>query len=152
MLIQVLGHTLLGRESSASKRVSHSKILIQPKGYLSHSFFIFIFNLFKLGEFFLFLDALDSGFLGGVREVWTGICHISFPEALFSFLWGESFDFYYVDIHGIGVFSSSGGRRKGLEGLGRPSTSLNDLLSMVLLVLKMNGFQVPVVNFVWYCA
>ena len=69
MLIQVQGRTLQERESSASKQVSHSKILFKPKGNPSYSFVFFvIFDLFELRELFLSSGALDAWFLGGVGE------------------------------------------------------------------------------------
>ena len=36
-----------------------------------------------------------------------------------------------------------------MESLGRPPTSLSNLLSMVPLVLEVGGLGVPVVNFIW---
>ena len=37
-----------------------------------------------------------------------------------------------------------------MEGLGSPPTSLGNLFDMVPLVLEVNSFQVPVINFVWH--
>ena len=74
----------------------------------------------------------------------------SFLEAFLLFLWGKLLEFYHVNVHGIGVFSHSRGKGKGLESLGRPSASLSNLLHAVPLILKMNSFGVPVINFVWY--
>ena len=102
---------------------------------------------------------LDSGFLGGVREVWTCIGHVplssaseakSFLKTFFLFFQGKVSDFYHVDVHGVGVFCSPRGRGKGLEGLSGPSASLGDLLCAVPLVLEMDHFRVPVIDFFWY--
>ena len=101
------------------KQVSHLKILIQAKGYPSYFFFVVIFNFFKLGKLFLFLGALDLRFLWGIREVRTGISHVSLSSALetkplfetfFSLSQSKFLDPHCVDIHGIGVFSGFGGR------------------------------------------
>ena len=98
------------------------------------------------------------GFLRGVREGWADISHMPLLaisetqplfEAFVSFLRGEFLDSDHVDIHGIRVLGCFRGG-EGLEGLGRPSTSLGNLLCMVPLVLKVDGFGVPVVDFVWY--
>ena len=120
-LIQVQGSTLLGRESSTSKRVSRSKILFQPESNPSYSFIFFIiFNLLELGEFFFLLSMLDSGFLGGVREGGASRHHMStFATAeaksllgtLLSFFRGEFLgEFDYINIYGIGVLGGPGGR------------------------------------------
>ena len=78
MLIQVRGRTLQERESSASKRVSHLKILFKSEGNPSHSFFVIvIFNLFELGELFFLSGTLNTGFLGGVREGRASRHHMS---------------------------------------------------------------------------
>ena len=127
----------------------------------SYSFlFIIIFYLFEFKEFLSLPGALDSEFLGGVREGRTGIFHMSFLaaskakslfETLFSFFWSKFLDFYYINIHSIGVFGHhSRGRGEGLEGLGGPSTSLNDLFCTIPLVLKVDGLEVPVIDLVWY--
>ena len=92
---------------------------------------------------------LDLWFLESVREVWAGVSHVSFPmaseaeslfETLLLFFQSKLFDFYCVDVHGIGVFSGPGGRRKGLEGLDCSPASLSNLLHMVPLVLEVDGF------------
>ena len=71
--------------------------------------------------------------------------------ALLLFLGGKSlWEFDCVNIHSIGVFGCSGGR-KGLESLSRPSTSLRNLFCSVPLILTMGGFRVPVINFIWNC-
>ena len=100
------------------------------------------------------------GFLKGVGEVGTGICHAilflaleakPLLETFFLLFQSKLLDFHCVNIHGIGVLGScSRGRGEGLEGLGGPSTSLSDLFHMIPLVLKVDGFGVPVVNIVWY--
>ena len=120
MLIQVLEHTLQVRESSASKRVSHSKILFQPEVDLSYSFFVVvIFYLLELGEFFLFLGVLDAWFLEGVSEDRASGCHMStfstvkaesLLGALLSFP-GDEFlwKFDCVNVHSVGVFRGSRG-------------------------------------------
>ena len=98
-------------------------------------------------------------FFGGVREGGTGICHVSllvaakaqsFFETFLLFFWSEFLDFYCINVHGIGVFGCPGGRGERLESLGRPSASLGNLLGMIPLILKVDGFGVPVVNFVWH--
>ena len=120
MLIQVLGHTLQERESSASKRVSRSKILFKPEDNPSHSFVFFVvFDLFELWESFFLSGTLDAGFLGGVGEGGASGHHMSTFSAakaesplgaLFSFFRGEFLGkFDRVNIHGIGVFGGSGG-------------------------------------------
>ena len=101
---------------------------------------------------------LDSGLLGGVREIRAGISHMSllltsktklFLEAFLSLFWSELLDFYDINIHGIGVFSCSRGR-EGLESLGRPSTSLGDLFHTIPLVLEMDCFRVSIINLLRY--
>ena len=153
---------LLEKESSTSRRVSCSKILIQPKVDPSYSvFFVVVFNLLELGELFFFLSALNTGFLEGVGEgrasghymsAFAAAETKSFLDALFSFFRRELlWKFDHVNVHSIGVFGCSGGRGKRLEGLSSPSTSLSDLLSAIPLVLEVDGFQVLVVNFIWDC-
>ena len=56
--------------------------------------------------------------------------------------------FDHINVHSIEVFNCSGGEGEGLEGLGSPSTSLGNLVSMVPLVLKVCGFSIPLVDFV----
>ena len=38
-----------------------------------------------------------------------------------------------------------------MKGLGGPSILLDDLFSMVPLVLEVDGFQVSVIDFIWDC-
>ena len=139
------------RESSASKRVSHSKILVQPKMNLSYSFFlIIVFNLFEFREFFFLSSTLNMRFLEGVRESGAYRCHVStlaaleaksLLDALLSFFWSEFlWEFDCINIHGIGISSCSRGRRERLESLSRPSTLLNNLLCMILLILEVGCF------------
>ena len=120
MLIQVLECMLRVRESSASKRVSHSKILFKLKGNLSHSFVFFIvFDFFQLGELLFFSGTLDAGFLGGVGEGRTGGHHMStfaavkaksFLGALLSFFRGKFLrEFDRVNVHGVRVLGGSRG-------------------------------------------
>ena len=117
--MQVQERTLQERESSASKRVSHSKILIQPEMDPSYSFFIIIFNFLELREFLFFSGALNARFLGRVREGRAGGHHMSTFAAveaksllgtlLMSF-WGEFLGgFNCINVHGIRVFGGSGG-------------------------------------------
>ena len=160
MLIQVQGCTLLERESSTSKRVSHSKILFQPEVNPSYSFFIVIvFNLLELGEFLFFLSTLDVRFLG-VGEGRASRRHMStfsatkaesFLGALLSFFGGEFlWEFDCVNVHGVGVLGGPrGGRGEGLKSLGGPSTSLSDLLGTIPLVLEVGRFGVPFVDLIW---
>ena len=119
MLIQVQEHTSQERESSASKQVSHLKILIQPEMDPSYSFFfIVVFNFFKFWEFLFFSGVLNVRFLGGVGEGEASRCHVStfvaveaepFLGTLFPFFWGELLrEFDYVNVHGIGVLGGSG--------------------------------------------
>ena len=70
--------------------------------------------------------------------------------ALLSFFGGEFLgEFDRVNVHGVGVLSGSrGGRGKGLESLGRPSTSLSDLFGTIPLVLEVGRLGVPFVDFV----
>ena len=69
--------------------------------------------------------------------------------ALLLFFQGEFlWEFDCVNVHGVGVFGHGGRGGEGLEGLGGPSTPLGDLFCMVPLVLKVCGFDVPVVNFI----
>ena len=60
-------------------------------------------------------------------------------EAVFLFFWSKLLEFNYINVHGVWVFGHSrrGGER--LEGLSGPSTSLSDLLSLVPLVLEVDG-------------
>ena len=120
MLIQVWGHTLQERKSSALKQVSHSKILIQPERNSSYSFVFFVvFNFLELRELFFFSGMLNTGFLGEVRESWASRCHMStfaatktksFLGALFMFFWSVFLgEFDHVNIHSIGVFGCSRG-------------------------------------------
>ena len=112
-------------------------------------FFIIFLNFFEFQEFLLPLGVLDSKFLWGVREVWTCVGHVSLfaaskakslLEAFFSFFLGKLLEFYCINVYGIGIFGGSGGWGKGLEGLGRSSTLLGDLLRIVPLVLEMDCF------------
>ena len=48
------------------------------------------------------------------------------------------------------VFSHSRGKGKGLESLGRPSASLSDLFCVVPLILEVDCFRVPIIDFVRY--
>ena len=159
-MIQVQEHTLLERESSASKQVSRSKILFQPKVNSSYSFFIVvIFYFLELREFLLFLGVLDVWFLRGVGEGRASRCHMSTFSAakaepllgtLLSFLRGEFLGkFDCVNVHSVGVFRGSrGGRGKRLESLSGPSALLSNLLSVIPLVLEMGRLFVPFINFV----
>ena len=158
--IQVQGRTLLERESSASKQVSHSKILIQPEMDPSYSFFfIVIFDFLEFGELLFFLGALNTRFLRGVGEGGASRCHMSTFAAseaksllgtLLLLFWGKFLgEFYRVNVHSVGVLSGSGGQGERLESLGRPPASLSDLLSMIPLVLEVSRFRVPVVDFIW---
>ena len=150
---------LLERESSALKRVFHLKILIQLEGNTSHSFILFIiFDFSELGDLLFFLDTLDVRFLGEVRERGTDRCHVptftaveaeSLLDALLLFFWSEFlWEFDYVNVHGIGVYSSSRRSGEGLESLDGPSTSLGDLFSTILLILEVGGFYIPVIDFI----
>ena len=104
-----------------SKRVSHSKILVQPKMDLSYSlFFVVVFDLLEFGEFLFFSDMLDTEFLGGVYEGGASGCHVStfaavktksFLGALLLFFWGEFLgQLDHVNVHGVGVLGGSGGQ------------------------------------------
>ena len=160
MLTQVQGRTLQERESSASKQVSHSKILIQSKMNPSNSFFfVVVFNLCEFREFFFLSGTLDAWFPGGVGKggasgrymsTFSAAKAESLLGALLSFLGGEFLgEFDCVNVHGVGVFSGSRGRRgKRLESLSRPSTSLSDLLSTIPLVLEVSRLSVPFIDFV----
>ena len=76
----------------------------------------------------------------------------SFLNALLSFFWGKFLrEFDCINVHGVGVLGSLGGRGKRLESLSRPPTSLSDLLGMIPLILEVNHFRVPVVDFIWDC-
>ena len=100
------------------------KNLVQSKVNSSNSFIIIIITtiyLFEFGEFLFLLCALDSRLLGGVRKGRTGIRHVSllmalkakfFLEAFLSFLWGKLLEFYYINVHSVGVFDSSGDKKK----------------------------------------
>ena len=59
---------------------------------------------------------------------------------------GKFWDFDNVHIHGIEVFVFWR-EGKGLKGLSGSSTVLDDLISLVLLILEMSGLCVPLVNF-----
>ena len=73
----------------------------------------------------------------------------SLLDTLLSFLRGEFlWEFNHIDVHSIRVFSGSMGCRERLESLGRPSTLLGNLFCMIPLVLEVDGFHVPVINFV----
>ena len=94
-------------------------------------------------------------FLGGVREVRAGVHHVPFLmtsetksllETFLSLFWGEFLDFHNINVHSIGVSGYSRGGGEGLESLGRPSTLLGDLFHAVPLVLKMDCFEVPVID------
>ena len=98
------------RESSVSKQVSHSKILVQPKGNSSYSIFIIIIvDFLKLRELFFFPGMLDIGCLGGVQEGRASRHHMStfvaaeaesLLGALLSFFWGELLEeFDRVNVH-----------------------------------------------------
>ena len=65
----------------------------------------------------------------------------SLLETFLSLFWGE-----FLDFHDIGVSGHSRRGGEGLERLGRPSTLLSDLFHAVPLVLKMDCFEVPVIN------
>ena len=150
---------LLKRESSASKQVSHSKILGQSEMDLSYSFFIVIFNFLEFGEFLFFSGMLDTRFLGGVEEGGASRHHMStfaaveakpLLGALLSFFQDEFLgELDHINIHGIGVFGRSGVQGKRLESLSRPPASLNDLLSAIPLILEVNHLGVLVVDFIW---
>ena len=136
------------------------KILFQPEVNLSYSFFVVvIFNLLELREFLFLLGVLDAGFLGGVGESGASGRRMStFAAAkakspfgaLLSFLGGEFLGkFDRVNVHSVGVFHGSrGGQGEGLESLGRPPTSLSDLLGAIPLVLEVDRLSVPFINFV----
>ena len=127
----------------------------------SYSFFVvIIFYLFELWEFLFFSGALDTRFLGEFGEGRASGHHMSTFSAakaksllgtLLSFLGGEFLgEFDRVNIHGVWVSSGSGGRQgEGLESLGRPSTSLSDLLSTIPLVLEVSCLGVPFVDLIW---
>ena len=71
--------------------------------------------------------------------------------ALLSFFGGEFLgESDRINVHGVGVLGGSGGGQgEGLESLGRPSTSLSDLLSTIPLVLEVSRFGVPFVDLIW---
>ena len=71
-------------------------------------------------------------------------------EAFLSFFWSEFPDFYEVNIHGIGVFGHRSRGGEGLEGPGRPPASLDNLFCAVPLILEVDGFQIPLINFIQY--
>ena len=83
---------------------------------LSHSFFVVIFDLFKLWKLFFFSDALNTGFLGGIR---AGRHHVSTfvaseAESIlstpFSFFRGKFLqEFDCINVHGVGILDVLGG-------------------------------------------
>ena len=147
------------QESSASKWVSHSKILIQSEKGLSYAFiFSIICNFLELRELFFLLSSLDMGFLRWFGEPGVVRDHVplfpvveaeSFFDTFLFLLRGQLQKFHCIYIHSIAVFGCPGGGGERLESLHRSSALLGNLFSMIPLVLEVGGLGVLVINFIW---